>query len=159
MAASAYHVISTEVENHIFKTNELLDTSAFINNPHRQSSGVLIFLCKYYIVISDILVGSFLHVLFLLLAVILSERHDWKEGKERLSYRKKCIEQFVWGISPFWLHALLSMSFSCFLCLLPPPSQVMHLRNGSYKDTYIAMGGILCDDIMSKRSKKWKSII
>ena len=34
MAASAYHVISTEVENHIFKTIEFLDTSAFINNSH-----------------------------------------------------------------------------------------------------------------------------
>ena len=34
MAASAYHVISTEAENHIFKPIEFLDTSAFINNPH-----------------------------------------------------------------------------------------------------------------------------
>ena len=35
MAASTYHVISTEVENHIFKnTIEFLDTYAFINNPH-----------------------------------------------------------------------------------------------------------------------------
>ena len=82
MAASAYHVISTEVENHIFKTIELLDTSAFINNPHRQSSGVLIFLCKYYIVISDELVGSLLDVLFLLLAVILSERHENPRKKD-----------------------------------------------------------------------------
>ena len=28
MTASVYHVISTEVENHIFKTIEFLDTSA-----------------------------------------------------------------------------------------------------------------------------------
>ena len=53
MAASAYHVISTEVENHIFKPIEFLDTSAFINNPHWESSGILIFLWKYSIVISD----------------------------------------------------------------------------------------------------------
>ena len=33
MAASANHIISTEVENHIFKPIEFLDTSAFINNP------------------------------------------------------------------------------------------------------------------------------
>ena len=45
------------------------------------------------------------------------------------------------------------MSLSCFLCLLPLPSQVMQLWNGSYEDTYIAMGDILCDDMMSKRSK------
>ena len=34
MAASIYHVISKEVENHIFKPIEFSDTSAFINNPH-----------------------------------------------------------------------------------------------------------------------------
>ena len=82
MAASAYHVISTEVENHIFKPIEFLDTSAFINNPHWQSSGILIFLCKYYIVVSDSLVGSFLDVLFLSLAVILSELHGKTRRKD-----------------------------------------------------------------------------
>ena len=86
-------------------------------------------------------------------------RTSWETKKERLSYRKKCIEGFVWGISLFWLHALLSMSFCCFLRLHLPPSQVTHFRNGSYKDTYIGMSGILCDGIMSKRSKIWKSII
>ena len=82
MATSAYHVISTEVVNHIFKTNEFLDTSAFIKNPHWQSSGLLIFLCKYYIVISNKLGGSFLDVLFLLLAVILSELHEKPRRKD-----------------------------------------------------------------------------
>ena len=76
MAASVYHVISTEVENHIFKPIEFLDTSAFINNQHWRISEILIFLCKYCIVISETLVGSFLDVHFLLLAVILSELHE-----------------------------------------------------------------------------------
>ena len=84
-------------------------------------------------------------------------RTSWETKKERLSYRKKCIEEFVWGISLFWLHALLSMPFCCFLRLLPPPSHVTHLQNGCYKDGYIATSGILCYDIMSKRSKIWKS--
>ena len=82
MVASAYHVISTEVVNHIFKTTEYLGTSAFINNPHWQSSGLLILLCKCYIVISNTLGGSFLDMLFFLLAVILSELHEkprWKD--------------------------------------------------------------------------------
>ena len=82
MVASAYHVISTEVVNHIFKTTEFLDTSASINNPHWQSSGLLIFLCKYYIVISNTLGGSFLDMLFLLLAVILSELHEKPRRKD-----------------------------------------------------------------------------
>ena len=38
MAASVYHVISTEVENHIFKPIGFLDIW--------QSSEILIFLCK-----------------------------------------------------------------------------------------------------------------
>ena len=42
--------------------------------------GIIMLLCKYYIVISDTLVESFLDVLFLLLAVILSELHE-KPGR------------------------------------------------------------------------------
>ena len=74
MAALAYHVISKEVENQIFR--HILDTHACMNNPHWQSSGIIIFLCKYYTFISDTLVGFFLDVLFLLLAVILSELYE-----------------------------------------------------------------------------------
>ena len=82
MAASAYLVISTEVENHIFKPIDFLDTSAFINNQHWQSGGILIFLCKYCIVISDTLVGSFLDVHFLLFAVTLSKLHEKPRRKD-----------------------------------------------------------------------------
>ena len=72
MTASAYHVISTEVESHLW-TIEVFDTYAFINKTHWQSSGIIIILLKYYIDISDTLVGSFLDVLFLLMAIILSD--------------------------------------------------------------------------------------
>ena len=65
MTASTYHVISKEVENQIFKYNYV-----FINNPLLQKQRSTIFLCKYYLVISDTLVGSFLNVLFLLFGVI-----------------------------------------------------------------------------------------
>ena len=41
--------------------------------------------------------------------------------------------------------------FCCFLRLLPSLSQMMYLLNGSIDN--ISMGGILCDDIMSERSK------
>ena len=85
-------------------------------------------------------------------------RTSWEPKKERLSYRKRYIQKSVWKISIFGLHALPSMS-SYFLCPLSPASQVMYLQNGSYKDTYIAIGGFLCDDIISKWSKIWKSII
>ena len=74
IVASVYHVISDEVKNHILRDNWVYRYT-FINNPHWQSSGI-IFFCKYYIVISDTLVGSFLDVLFLLVAVILSGLHE-----------------------------------------------------------------------------------
>ena len=135
-------------------TIEVLDAYVFINRLRWQSSGILIFFGNYYIVISDTLVYSFLDVLFLLLAVI---RASWETKKERFSYRKKYIEEFVWRILLFWQHALLSMSVCCFLCLFPPTFQEPCSRNGPYKDIYIAMCGILCDDIMRKQSKIGKS--
>ena len=76
MAASVYHVISKEVKNHILIQNWIFRHTCYINNPHCQISGIIISLCKDYIVTSDTLVGSFLDVLFLLLAVILSGLHE-----------------------------------------------------------------------------------
>ena len=59
---------------------KFLDTHVGVNKPHWQSSGVIIFVCKYYVVISDTLVDFFLDVLFLLPAVILSA--VWETKKE-----------------------------------------------------------------------------
>ena len=139
MTASAYHLISKEVKNHIFRHNLIFRHICFINNSHWQGSGIVIFLCKYYIVISDKLVGFFSDVPFLLLALIF--RASWETKKEqKLSYRKKYIEEFVWGTWLFWLHALLSMSlfvaffklsFNSFCSFL----HVTYLLNGLYKDT------------------------
>ena len=47
-------------------------------------------------------------------------RGSSKTKKERLSYRKKYIEVFVWVISLLWLHALLCIPFRCFLHLSTP---------------------------------------
>ena len=43
MAASAYHIISKEVKNQIFRQIEFLDTPVYINNPHEQSSGITVY--------------------------------------------------------------------------------------------------------------------
>ena len=51
-----------------------LDTYACINNPYRQNSVIIIFLCKSYIVTSDIIMA--LGCDFLLLSVILSELRE-----------------------------------------------------------------------------------
>ena len=109
------YVISTEVENHIFKPIEFLDTSAFINNQHWQSSEILIFLCKYDIVISETLVGFFLDVHFLLLAVILSELHEKPRRKDWVKekiHRRICVRDitFLTARCPFYVFLLLFLS-------------------------------------------------
>ena len=101
------------------------------NNPHWQSSGNIIFLCKYYIDISDALVGSFLDVLFLLLVVILPGFHMKPRRKDWVSekiYRKICVRgiKLLIALPPFYVI------LCCFLCLLPSPSQVTYLLNGPY---------------------------
>ena len=102
--------------------------------------------------------NSFLAVHFWLLAVILSELHekprrkDWIIGKS--TWRNLCEGYHFFDCTlPFLCF------FCCFLRVLLPSSQVTPLRNDPYKDRYLTMGGILCDDIISKRSKVWKSII
>ena len=117
------------------------------------------------LVIADTLVGSFLDVLFLLLAVILSEFHEkpkketWEGKKKKIELQKRYIEEFVWGTSLFWLYALLSMTFlvTFFVYSLP----LLKWRTcwiAPIKMHKIVMGVILCDDIMSGRSKIWKSL-
>ena len=72
------HIILNQRRQEItsLDTTDFLDTHVYIINLHWQSSGIIIFLCKCYIVTSDALLGSFLDVLFLLLTVILSEFHE-----------------------------------------------------------------------------------
>ena len=41
MRASAYNVISKEVENRVFRKNRIFRHKLRISNPHRQSSGVI----------------------------------------------------------------------------------------------------------------------
>ena len=129
MAASAYHVIWTEVENHIFKHNWIFRHLCIYKQP------TLTKLWNFNIFVQILhsyfrYTGRLFHRCALFVARCNAIRTSWKTKKERLSYRKKYIEEFVWEVPLFWLHALLSMSFCYVLRLLPPPSQVVHLRNG-----------------------------
>ena len=120
-------------------TIKFLDTHVCINNPHwQQSSGIIIFLSKYFIVTSNTIVSSFMDVLFLLLAVILSEL-DEKPRRIELQkkvHRKICVwdTTFVTPRPPFYII------FCCFLCLIPPPSKVIYLLNGPSKDIQYCCG-------------------
>ena len=78
-----------------------------VNNPYWQSSGI-IFLYKYYIVISDTLMAFGCVFLVPRCNII---RASWETKNERLSYRKKYIVEFVSGTSLFWLRTLLLMLF------------------------------------------------
>ena len=134
MAASAYHVISKEVKNHILRHNWILRHTCCVNNPHWQSGGIITFLCKCYIVISDKLVGSFLDVLFLLLAVMLSGPHEKLRRDTDWVTEKKYLEEFcVRGICFLTDRPLFYVTLCCFLRLLLLPSQVTYLMNGPYK--------------------------
>ena len=134
MAAAAYHVESKEVKNHILIHNWIFRHTCCINNPHWQISGIIIFLCKHYIVTSDTMVASFLDVLFLLLAVILSWLHeksrrnkDWVTEKSTLKNLREAHHFFDYT-SSFLCRFLLLSSF------IPLFSQVTCLLNGPYKD-------------------------
>ena len=154
MATSAYHVYQGRWKITSLDTIDFFDTHVCINNPHWQSSRIIIFLCKYYIVISDTLVVSLLDVVFLLLAVVLSELHEKprrnKDELQKKVHRRTCVKDitFLTARLPFYVI------FCCFLRLLP--SQVTSLLNGSVHN--ITIGSILCDDIMRERSKIWKSL-
>ena len=103
-------------------------------------------MCKYYIVISGALVGSSLDVLFLLLAIVLSEEHYEKPRNNNDRVTEKIHSHFVTAHHPF------SIFFCCFLHLLPPPSQVMYLLNDPYIDTLL--GIVFC--VMTSRVEGWK---
>ena len=97
--------------------------------PTWQSSETIIFLCKYYEVISDTLV-SFWCALFVAFCNII--RAFWGTKKElRLSHKKKKGE-YVQETSLFWLHAVPSMSFFVAFFVYSP-FQVKYLLNGPNK--------------------------
>ena len=117
MAASAYHVISKEVENQIFRHNWNFRHTCVYKQPTLTSSGIIMFLCKIYIVISDTLVGFFLDVLFLLLAVILSELYekpkrnkDWVT--EKSTKKNLCEGHRFFDCTPSFLCRFLMLSSS-----------------------------------------------
>ena len=97
VAASVYHVKITS-----------LDTIEFFENPHWESSGIIILLFKYDSDISHPLVGSILNVLLLLLALILTELHeeqrknkDWVT--EKRSKKNLCEGHHFFGYTPSFL--------------------------------------------------------
>ena len=69
-----------------------LDSHVCINNPYRQSSGIIIFLRRYYVVISHTLIGSKMSFSCRLLQYYQS---FIRNSEEKLELQKKYIEEFV----------------------------------------------------------------
>ena len=116
-----------------------------INNSHWPNKAIIIFSCKYYIVIWDTLVGFFLEILFLLLAVILTELYE-KPRRNKFWVTKKvqrriCVRSitFLTAHSSFLCHFLLNSSsfpFPKWYTFWMAPMKLLH---------NIAMVGILWD--------------
>ena len=130
MAASAYRVISKEKENQIFRHNWIFRHTCV----YKQST-----LTKWwnYDMFVQIWYTYFRYTGRLFLGCcrkIVTGLWETKKEK-RLSYRRKYTEEFVWGTSLFWLHALLSISF--FVALFVYYFfQLTYLLDGPTKDTY-----------------------
>ena len=100
----------------------------------------------FQLVISDTLVGSFLDVLFLLLAVILSGLHEKPRRNKDWVTEKKYIEEFMWGTSLSWMHALLSLSLFVAFFIYSFPFPKWHTCWVAQINIHnIALGDILCD--------------
>ena len=96
-----------------------LDTHVCIKNPYRQKSGIITFLCKYYIVISNIQMGSWMCFSCCLLYYYQS---FMRNQKERIKLQEKEHRRIsVWDINFFLLHTLVSMSFLSILSSTPFP--------------------------------------
>ena len=112
-----------------------------INKPHWQSSGIMLFLFKCYTVISYTLVSFFLDVLFLLLAVILSELYE-KPRRKKDWVSEKCTKKnlceghhFLTAHSPYYaIFSSSTLLLKWRTCWMIP-----------IKRHNISMGGILFD--------------
>ena len=109
----------------------------FINNSHWQSSEIIIFLCKYYVVISDTVVGFFLDVFFLLIAVILSELHEKPARNkawvtEKSTQNNLCEGHHFFDCTPSFLCHFLLLSLSTLLpkwrtCWMAPIKKIIFI--------------------------------
>ena len=138
MAASVYHVISKEVENHIFGHNwSFRHTCMYI---YFRYTARFFLGCAFF--------NAHLSII----------RTSWETKKESLSYRKSTWKN-LWGTSLFWQYALLSMSFFVFVFVYSLPLTKWHTCWMAPKKIYnIAMVGILCDDTMREQLKIWESL-
>ena len=114
MVASAYHVVSKEAVNCVFRDNRVLDTHVYIKNPNWQRKwnySNFVQVLHNYLRYPDRLLDMF----FLLLAVILSELHGNSRRKdwviEKSTQNNMCEKHHFFGCTlSLWSHFLLLFS-------------------------------------------------
>ena len=133
MAASAYHLISNEVEYSFFRHNLIFRHACMYKEPKMTKQW------NYCTFVQMLYSHLRYTVFFLLLALILSELHENSRRKDLKSYRKKVHQKFVQVTSLFWLHALLLLSFLSLFSgasdNLPFPQNPLYL-NLCHKEVY-----------------------
>ena len=126
MPDSAYHAVSKEVENRIFRHNWIFRHKLNFST-HWESSRIIIFSCKFYIVTSHTLEGGLFlgYVLFVACRNII--RASWETNKEAIKIQLQ--KSLLTARPPFYYV------ICCLLRLLPPPFQRTYLLNDPFKDT------------------------
>ena len=137
MASSAYHVISNELENLFFRHNWFFrHTRLYKQLTLTKWWNYNINVQIWYSYFRHTGRLSFLDVLFLLVAVILSELHEKPRRKdwvtEKSTQKNLCEENYF-----SWLHALLSMSFFAACCDNIRASWETKKERLNYKNMYI----------------------
>ena len=129
MAASVYHVISKEVENHIFGHNWSFRHTCMYKQPtltKQWNYNIFVQIYIYFRYTARFFLGCAFFIAHL--SII---RTSWETKKESLNYRKSIyMEEFMRDITFLMVCPPFYVIFCCFFCLLPPPYQVTYLLNG-----------------------------
>ena len=148
MAASAYHVISKEVENHINRQNWIFRRTCM----QKQSTLTKYWNCNIFMPILYSYfrcTGRLFFRCALCVACYSIIRASWESKKGIMIELQKKYIHF------FWQHAILSISFLLLSLSTPIPfSSDLLAEWPLYR--YLVRSGILCDDIMTEQSKIWK---
>ena len=114
---------------------------------------LMIFLCKYFLVISDLQVDSFLDELFFLFAVILPELHEKPRGKDWItekSTRKNLCKEY---------HFFDCALFIRCLCFLHSPFPINVLVEWPLKRYIVLSWVVFCVMISWVNGQKYENLL
>ena len=143
MTASAYHVISKEVKNHIFRHNWIFRDTRMYKQPILKKQWNYNILCKYYIVISNLLFQIHWYALSCMFSFCCSLQYYQNFMRNQYGIKiklQKKAHKIICVRSINFLIARPLFIIYYFICLLPPPSQVINLLNRPYKNVWFCHG-------------------